>query len=316
MSMSELLSEGYRFYKATPLSTVDCVALRGLDDHARGLKAIIEFLGLPAHKPHMTDKEIRHEWTQVEQWLGMAAGLRFVDIEFLDGRDSWLCSVAGDYNDAHNSLVSAYATEQNRLLYVWSAAERLLKLLILPDNVPDKFRNNYNRASSLLTQSYELADLPEHYMCVYEHLCQHVQNDTALQSEKSLSRSLLKTSWRREPGLLLSIGNSMRNIPAHGVDTGPAVTDWDRDDPRSEVALSTAYHAPMLATRGLLLSIQMLLATSCQYFPDDLDDDIVDGRWVRAAGKWEWVTNLEPALRDIILSAHLRNPDEFDDGSM
>lgn len=72
----------------------------------------------------------------------------------------------------------------------------------------------------------------------------------------------------------------------------------------------------MLATRGLLLSIQMLLATSCQYFPDDLDDDIVDGRWVRAAGKWEWVTNLEPALRDIILSAHLRNPDEFDDGSM
>lgn len=265
---------------------------------------------LKVHKPGVGARRFRYEWAMVEQWLGMAAGLRFVDVEFLDGRDSWLCSAAGEYNDAYNSLVSAYATEQSRLLYVWSAMERLLRLLVLPDGVPEKYKTRYSRAAALLSESYRSRELPEHYSCIYRHLRQHIENDAALMSDRGLTRSMSITSWRTGPGLLLAMGNAMRNIPAHGADGVPTLTDWDRDNPVSEVALSTAYHAPMLATRGLLLSIQMLLAESCNYHLVDPGIEPSGGTWIRVEGQWVWVMDLEPVLREALLSAHLTAPSD------
>ena len=66
-----------------------------------------------------------------------------------------MCSSARQYKNAHSDVAaSAYATEQTRLHYAWSAVERLLEILVLPRISDRQANRRYNRACLLITSRF------------------------------------------------------------------------------------------------------------------------------------------------------------------
>ncbi len=307
------LRPGYCTYKPPPLKNIDCPKLRTIDEHARYLARLVGTLAPTRTNPDVPPGVVALEWSRVRQWLEMAAGLRFVDVERLENDQStWMCSSAAKYNEAHNNLASDYATEQMRLHYIWSAVERLLEVIDLP-TVPQKEANRrYNRAGLLLTQSFARAEVPEHYECVLRHLFGHATGDSGLSADRPLQRAFEKAPWRSGVAMLLAAGNALRNIPAHGDATVPEAADWGDESDDVDQSLPAVLHAPRLGARGLLLSLQMLLSQTSAY--DDQRDLIAPiAGWWTCDKDGRWSRDHEPDLTRLLLTAQLKPPYADDD---
>ena len=255
--------------------------------------------------------EAEAEWERIRQWLGMLAGLRYVDVVPWDNRYWGLCERAEAYDDEKNDIVTDMATEETRLLYAWGAIERLMKALKLPP-VPDKRADKpYNRASLVITKAFPPERALPHYSHVLRHLKDHVARDYGLAADRALRRAGEERPWRSENAQLLSLGKAMRNIPAHGESAYPEPTDWNESNGPRRRRLHPAAHAPRLATRGLLLSLQQLLAATTEMAPGAEFEAEEFGWWVQSTdGSWRRVE--EPRLTDLLRSAHLQPPDDDD----
>lgn len=259
MTISSIMDAGFTNYKPPQLSNIDCRSMRRIDHHARYLRRILGSVSIAMVDPGVDNAVVAREWQRVEQWLEMAAELRFVDIERLeDDASAWMCGSARRYNAAHNNIACDHATEQLRLHYVWSATERLLKILNLPQIPGKKSASRYSRAGVLLTARVSSDDLPEHYLCTLKHLRNHIRGESELASDPAAIDAVTEHSWRSESAMLLAAGNALRHIPAHGDTEVPEPDDWHEDTEERTDALPTTLHAPRLGARGLLLSLQML----------------------------------------------------------
>ena len=287
--------------------------MRRIDHHARHLRRVLDSVSIALVDPGIDDAVVPREWQRVQQWLEMAAGLRFVDIERLeDDALVWMCSSASRYNDAHNNIASDYATEQLRLHYVWSAAERLLKILDLPEIPGRNSASRYSRAGVLLTARVSQGDLPEHYSCLLKHLRNHIRGERELASDPAATDAVTAHSWRSESAMLLAAGNALRHIPAHGDTEVPEPDDWDEDTDDPGKTLPVALHAPRLGARGLLLSLQMLVSLTADGQIRNSWNMPELGWWVRAADG-AWARTYAPTACELLVTAHLQPPGDDDE---
>jgi hypothetical protein len=323
VTISSILGAGYAIYKPPQLSNVDCLAMRRIDHHARHLRRVLDSVSIASVDLGIDDSVVSREWRRVHQWLEMAAGLRFVDIERLeDDASLWMCSSASRYNDAHNNIASDYATEQMRLHYVWSAVERLLKIIELPEIPRKRSTSKYSRAGVLLTERVSSGDLPEHYSCTLKHLRNHMREERELASDPAATEAVTKRAWRSESAMLLAAGNALRHIPAHGDTEVPEPDDWDENIEGAGRTLPVVLHAPRLGARGLLLSLQMLVSLTTDGKVHNSWNMPELGWWVRAADS-AWTRTCAPTARELLAIAHLQPPrddderedDDLDEGS-
>jgi len=192
------------------------------------------------------------------QWLHLAAGLEHVELFLMDDPDeSGMC--AWDYPWDLNKLASIYMTEFTRLQYTWNAIDRLLKTLELPAQ-PAGSRGNVSRATSTLKVHWEGMPLPEHYRCIVRHLKVHVTQWPYFKHITGLIAAFEKSPWRGESGVLLAVGDQLRHLPAHG---DLLVPDPERVGfSRGEEKYPAVAHVPLLGTRALVISLQMLIAAT------------------------------------------------------
>jgi hypothetical protein len=249
-------------------------------------------------------------------WLpsgyGCLHGLRFGDVDFgVAYGTPYLCGTAMDYLEAENQLAAGYATELTRLQYSWNAVERLLSILELP-SVPEA-PGSFNAATRMLQSAFpNESSLPTHYLCVLRHFRNHAMNDVALKTNRKLSAALNNTPWRAISGLLLAGANQLRHVPAHGDIQLPEPKSWG-DDQVAEVALPASLHVSRLATQGLALSIQMLIAAS---FPAAVR---LQGSIDPKLGLWQqdqngcWSRTFTPNVDSLFLQAHLEPPEDDDE---
>ncbi|MGE2728972.1 hypothetical protein ACQI4F_05825 [Mycolicibacterium vaccae] len=264
MSLQSAMDLGYRFYREPPLKNVDCEALRPINLHARYLHDLLDLATL--NPGFMFDQEqAAGDWNRIKQWLRMAAGLRFVEVEPHDDDSSYMCGPAHDYAYAHNYLACLYATEETRLIYAWSAVEQLLGSIAVPRYPGIDDKHIYDRGAALLSESFPLPTLPPHYLYVYSHLMDHLANDKERRADRRLRAATKLRDSRTQAGILLTAGNAMRNFPAHGDVDVPEPQDWAGAGSTRVEVLPSELHAHRLATRGLLLSLQMLLALTCDF---------------------------------------------------
>ena len=248
------------------------------------------------------------EWERTQQWLAMLAGLRYVDVLPEDNQYWGMCERADQYDAAKNDLASDIATEHTRLLYAWSSVERVLRLLRMPD-VPDRRANNrYNQACQAITNAFPGDRGLEHYACAVKHLTDHATREPSLRAERPLQDAGQVRPWRSSNSLLLSLGNAMRNIPAHGAVTLSDPEDWSEDSLSGDRALPSAAHAPRVATRGLLLSLQQLLIVTCDLGPS-FDAQSEEFGWPVRTTDGGWKAAYEPTVEDLLRCAHLLPPD-------
>lgn len=303
-SMSDLARLGYRLYKKPPLKNVDCDCLLTINEHARVLYDLLEDIQpASASQPGATS----NDWDRVRQWIQMAAGLEFVSVERLDDDSTLMCGTAADYQYAHNYLASLYATEETRLIYVWSAVERLLGIADIPSYKNIQKKHVYDRAAALLSETFSVERLPLHFLDVRAHLNAHIRNDPELRSDRRLKAASEIRPWRSDAGTLLTIGNAIRNFPAHGDVNVPEPGDWFDAGSKWLSALPCELHARRLATRGLLLSLQLLLAITCRYREDIEIDAFSGGRFIFQKGKG-WAHRANPSLVEVLYSVHIRPP--------
>ncbi|MFD4226747.1 hypothetical protein [Streptomyces sp. NPDC058545] len=305
MNLSDLIADGYRFYRKPTHVKVDCSDMRPLEDHLWHLADIFSDL----HAQHLSTLVNIHalERHRIEQWLRVAASLQVVDVDMsYHAPDVQYCGRAFEYSSAVSDLTSMYATEYTRLLYTWSAVERLLKIMDLP-SLPTfpghkKIVGTWNKATYFLTQRSHGEPL-EHYVCTMKHLRRHVDQDVSLKGNKRLVGKFSVLPWRSTPGILLAVANELRNTPAHGDLSIPEPTGWGEEQSRD---LPVTLHVPRLAVRGLLLSLQMLInaiLVSGDHWLEEAQP--LDGWWARTnSGEWRRTDN----PRDIIWSAHLQPP--------
>ncbi|MFZ4131139.1 hypothetical protein ACOZEM_24825 [Streptomyces cellulosae] len=302
-----MIENGYRFYKKPIHGEVDCSAMRPLEDHLWHMADVFSDLQVRRFSSVGDAKERE----RVEQWLRVAASLQLVDVDMsYHAPDVRLCGRAYEYYSATSDLTSAYTTEYTRLLYSWSAVERLLHLLNLP-GLPtfpghDRVRGTWNKATYLLAEEWHGRPL-EHYSCTLTHLRHHVDEDDFLRSNRRLAGKFTVRPWRSVMGILLAVANELRNTPAHGDLSIPAPVTWGED--RSG-ELPPALHVPRLAVRGLLLSMQMLIEAVLESGDHWLEQaQPCDGWWALSdSGTWDRADS--PRL--VIRSAHLQPPDEVD----
>ncbi len=312
MTITDMVNSGYRFYRARVPVQVDCVSMRTLEMY---LWHLGELLGehSPQHgSPGFKADEVNHEWERIAQWLRMAAGLSYVDVDMAYGDGpSFMCGRAAEYDDAASDLASRWATEQTRLHYVWNAVERLLTTMELPavTDAPGRF----NGATLLLKDNWAgRRELP-HYKCVARHLREHVERDPSMISNSRLAKAFEESPWRGDSGVLLAAGNQMRHPTAHGDLMVPMPETWGDGDP-GEPGVQLQLHAPRLAARGLGLSIQMLLISAEASFIAEGIRAPYEGWWVQnRAGQWERRDDADP--RDLFFQAHLDPPDDDDEDS-
>lgn len=307
MSITALIEDGYVVHRPASTTNVDCAPLRQIDNHARHLARLLSAIDVETTE-HADAQTIQRELQRAGQWLSMAAGLQSVKVERLpDDGTGWICGSAWRYYSAHNDLASDFATEQLRLMYAWSALERLLKVIHLP-NAPLN-AGPFVRAAHLLDQSFATG-CPVHYGCIAKHLAMHLRADAALSLDPRLVESVLAEGAHHRPGSLILAGHQLRHIPAHGDADVPVPVDWDEEEAEVPPRLNVVLHAPRLAARGLLLSLQMLLS-SCSAPGTKVTWETPEGGWwIVDADNWE--RHLEPMSPDLLLTAHL-DPPEPDD---
>lgn len=315
--MSTWLPEEFGIYRKLPVGEVDCPEMRPIADHLVHLASLLdvvdigEFRSNVGGQVHSGEEQISREVSLVVQWLRMAAAIRVVDLDFsVAFDDPYLCSTAMDYREAEDEIAAIHATELARLQYAWNAMERLLLILDLP-TVPQA-RGRFNGATEVLRNSFpDDESLPIHYLCTLRHLRKHVEHDVSLGAPK-LRSALEEAPWRATSGMLLAAANQLRHIPAHGDFEMPSPESWG-DDREDEARLPRAVHAPRLATRGLALSLQMLVVA---FMPKSfsIDTELVPdgGFWEQDLGR-EWSRTLQPAPDRLFLQAHLRPPEDEED---
>lgn len=232
---------------------VDCGQLVPLRDH---LSLAATALSGPWTEWFITseDEMLRN----ASHWLHLAAGLEHVELFLMDDPDdSGMC--AWDYPWDLNSLASIYMTEFTRLQYTWNAVDRFLSAVDLPAQ-PAGSRGKVSQATSALMVHWEGQPLPEHYRCVLRHLKAHVTEWPYFSRIKGLSSAFDESPWRSESGILLAVGNQLRHLPAHG---DLLVPDPERVGfSRGEERFPAAAHVPLLGTRALVFSLQMLVAAT------------------------------------------------------
>lgn len=297
------------YYRPADTTGVDCDAMRTVEDHADHLGQLMESqLELRPERVGCAHKEAQYEWDQIRQWLAMVSGLRHVDVT-PEQRNYWgLCERAEMYDDAKNDVVSDVATEETRLLYAWGATERLMRVLAMPA-VPDKAANGkpYNRASQLITTAFPEGEGLEHYDHVLRHLRHHAADDSGLSGDRALTDAAKERPWRNVNAVLLPLGAATRNIHAHGASSYPEPENWHEDARSRNPSLHPAAHAPRLACRGLLLSIQQLLSVTTTTGQHS-DFEAEEFGWpVREGGDWQWIE--EPSARQLLIGTHLQPPE-------
>jgi len=136
--------------------------------------------------------------------------------------------------------------------------------------------------------------------------------EPALSTDKALRGAFQKAPWLSEAAMLLAGGNALRNIPAHGDATMPEPDDWDDESSDTQGTLPSVLHAPRLGTRGLLLSLQMLVSETAA---GDLRGSWIApevGWWVKEANG-EWARDNAPGAKQLLFTAHLKPPAADDD---
>lgn len=310
MSISRLLGDGYNVYRKPEALRVDCAEMRTLEDHLWHLSEVFQDVGLKAPSdPAIRQEAVPREWPRVSRWLQMAAGLRCVDIDIAYGEPYLpLCGRAEEYHAAASNVASVYVTEQARLQYTWNATERLLKVLRLP--AVSRARGNFNAATKLLHDHWAHREPLAHVDCVLRHLRAHAEGDPELCG--GLQAALQEAPWRGQSGLLLAAANQLRHVPAHGDLAVPQPGTWGEDEPPPSEHVARLLHAPRLASRGLALSLQMLLLAAKPL-------GSLHGWRTPGAGWWvlgthgTWHREREPDWLTLLAQAHQMPPCREDD---
>jgi len=107
--------------------------------------------------------------------------------------------------------------------------------------------------------------------------------------------------------MLLAAANDLRHLPAHGALDIPEADAWGPDEPVISKSTELLLHAPRLATRGLALSIQMLLLTSAPQARLSGVRTPLHGWQVRQP-RDEWDRHDAPDWRARLEQAHLHPP--------
>jgi hypothetical protein len=250
---SELEGGGERAFHLDATVEVDCAALRPLREHARQLAAVF---GTIEHGYSSEPAWKNPQWTLARQWLDMAAGLDGMLFDLRPDADPLMyCDDGNALLADRDRLHARYATEFTRLQFVWNACERLLRVSALPplpSGLPKRLRNPFGRGAILLKEA--VVARPAHYECVQCHLRTHLQRDPGYADFRD-GHAFEPSKVHGPNAFLLIAGNLIRNFPAHG-DVLIPQPDRPAANPN---AFPWALHTPRLATRGLLLSIQMLL---------------------------------------------------------
>ena len=297
-TVSQLVQEGWRFYRAPKHSGDSCEHLRGVERH---LAEMVKVLSQLFEDGPVALRGPEEAWPLIEQWLRMAAGLHFVDLDLHEFDHSFMCGEAMDYEEAAGWVASLYATEYTRLLYTWNATELFVKHLALP---PVKEAPGWINAATLVLKKYweQSAALPDHYAGVLRHLKDHVKADPALGKRKRLVGALEETSWRGQSGLLLAASHQLRHVPAHGNLQIPEPDRWGEDMKERE-ASPAALHVPRLGVRGLLFGLQMVLVA---ILPEDLRlGDDFRGEWFVRDGDRNWIEATHPLVKDVLMHVQL-----------
>lgn len=309
-AMSALLAE-YNLYKRLEPLRVDCLELRPLEDHLWHLAEVCADLELSKEGDEQDGGVLRSEWCRVSEWLRAAAGLQYVDIDRdYGGPGVGFCETADEYYEAASHTASAFATEQTRLLYAWNASERLLRVLRPPP--VQEAKGPYNAATQLLRSAWDHRPLPEHYRCVVAHLHRHIANERRFARELDLLKAFDLRPWRSESGVLLAAANQLRHLPAHGAVDVPEPDTWGHEQPALSRRTELLLHPPRLGTRGLALSVQMLIIAADPEAQLGGSRTPLEGWAVRS--KDTWVQQEDPDWRCLVEQAHLE-PRNFENGS-
>lgn len=292
----ELWREGVRWYRpATLKGELDCRHLRTVQEHRASAMVLIaalpEFVDVSTWTPALSDA-----WERSEQWLRMASGLAFVDVELSAFDRPYMCSDAMDYDEAADRSASLVMTEYTRLLYTWNATEVFVRAMELPTVAGAD--GPVSRASKRISDEC-YAGAPGHYEYLLEHLASHVKADPWLNSDTRLLRSLEVRPWRTHAAILFAVSAQLRHVLAHGALRMPQPdrwgSDWSVDD--EPIALGQV-HVPQIGTRGLMLGLQTLVASivpaGLRIPGEDLPSLISDG-----------VGEGDPLLRDVLWNLHM-----------
>jgi hypothetical protein len=308
MTISDLLAEGYTFYRQPEQARIDCPEMRLLEDHLWRLADLLEGLDTSGSSSSVAVDSSSGEWPRIAQWLRMGAGLRYVDVDLAYGnQDPILCRTAADAEAAANDTASLDATELTRLQYTWNSVERLLQVCRLP-SVPAA-PGRFNAATMLLKVYWSERELPAHYSCVLRHLRAHVDNDPDLRGQDRLRTALKEAPWRGPSGVLLAAANQLRHLPAHGDVTIAEPATWGEEESAEACRFPVHLHAARLAARGLALSVQMLLIATEAPFVLTGWREPTDGWWVLNDDRWQ--QTLDASAVKLLEQAHLQPP-EFD----
>lgn len=300
---SEGVHEGRSWYQRPTDMHVDCPDLRVLEDHLWTLADT--FADLPPWlrtAPHSSDSS---EWSRVSQWLRMASGLQYVDVDTAYGHGMVLCGRAADFDAANDRRRSIEASEHTRLLYTWNAMERLLRVLRLPQVAGG---GAFAAAAAWLVQHEATAEFPEHFHCVRRHLIRHLEAQAQHSSlDRGLEQKLLLVDQDQPITHLIWAGHLMRHPTAHGDLDFDLPDDWDEATLSRRPRFPRVLHPYRLAIRGLALSMQMLLATSA---PPDVRAAGVyaptDGWMVQVGSSWRSIE--QPHVAALVRSAHVEPP--------
>jgi hypothetical protein len=277
------------------MGELDCQHLRTVQEHLASGVALIaalpEFLDVSTWTPALSDALERSE-----QWLRMASGLAFVDVELSTFDHPYMCSDAMDYDEAADRSASLVMTEYTRLLYTWNATEVFVRAMGLA--VVAGADSPVNRASKRISDEC-YAGARGHYEHLLEHLASHVKADPWLNSDKRLLHSFEVRPWRAHAAILFAVSAQLRHVLAHGALRMPQPdrwgSDWSVDD--EPIALGQI-HAPQIGTRGLMLGLQTLVASvvpaNLRIPGEDLPSLISDG-----------VEDSDPLLRDVLRNLHI-----------
>jgi hypothetical protein len=254
----ELWRDGWRTYRPGALHQLDCGHLRPVEGQIGALVELLELLEEREDGQSVLGGAGK-EAALVQQWLRMAAGLAQVIVDLRSFDVPFMCDSAMEYEEAANRAASLFVTEYTRLLYVWNAAEVLLGSMSLPEVSGAK--GVFNGAAAHLTEHWSQA-LPSHYSGLLSHLEDHIQRDPALAGDQRLRRSMKERTWRGPQATLLSASQHLRHVLAHGALQMPGPDAWgDEVNDGEEPIRLGRLHVPRLATRGICLGLQMILAT-------------------------------------------------------
>lgn len=295
----ELWKKGLRWYEPASIDEhLDCEHLQSVESQLARVVGLISAL-IDPEAAGVIYPEFAAAWDLGEQWLRLASGLSYVDVDRASFDPPYMCGPAMDYEAAANRAISLFITEYTRLLYTWNAVEVLLPAMRLPE-VPEA-RGLFNSAAKRLTQHWS-TDVPDHYDFLLAHLVEHVRRDPWLAEDKRMAGSLDVRPWRGRVALLFSSSQQLRHVLAHGALRMPEPDFWGEEMiPDTEPIALSRLHLPRIGTRGLALGLQLLVAS---LVAKDLRLPIeLLPSWVE-----EMTEESDPLVRELLSNSHIKGP--------